>query len=225
MLLSEDPDVVDICTPPGSHLPLIEKAIMQGCHIVVEKPLAMNKPDMAAISRVYADRTQKELQLGVLYNWLFHPRILKLMRYIENGKLGNILYVDIKCLHPADESMIANPRHWCHSMPGGRMGEVLIHPLYLMYRILGELKPGEIHLSKRGNYDWVKWDELSLSLEGRQGFGNIHISFNSPRLEFPIINVYGSKGQLTFNGYNLNLIAVNPQNETGLWGEASIRCA
>ena len=42
LLAVEKPDVVHITTPPQSHFSLGMKALDAGCHLVVEKPLALN---------------------------------------------------------------------------------------------------------------------------------------------------------------------------------------
>jgi predicted dehydrogenase len=221
LLNSEKPTLVDICTPPTSHLPLISQALAAGCHIIIEKPLAMTSEESQKILDLYLSRTNKDIKFGVLYNWLFHPQVLALMQLITNGAVGDILNVEIKCFHPKNESMISNPNHWCHTISGGRFGEVLIHPIYLLYRLLGNLETSDPHLAKRGSYSWVHYDELQVNLKAERGFGNIYISFNSPGLEFPVITVYGTKAQLNFNGRNLNLTIRRPANRTDIFSRGA----
>src|SRR5450631_631440 len=38
-------DVIHIATPPDSHLALARKAAQAGCHLFIEKPLAINAKD------------------------------------------------------------------------------------------------------------------------------------------------------------------------------------
>src|ERR1700680_4174104 len=42
MLSEERLDVIHIATPPQSHLALAKKSAMAGCHVFLEKPLALN---------------------------------------------------------------------------------------------------------------------------------------------------------------------------------------
>jgi predicted dehydrogenase len=218
MLNSEKPTLVDICTPPDSHVSLISEAVKSGCNVIVEKPLVMTFPEIKTIANIFSDHTNRELKLGVGYNWLFHQQFLSLLRQIKKGEIGEILNVEIKVLNPPNDPMISNSKHWCHTMPGGRLGETLIHPVYLLYRLLGDLHPGDLHLAKRGNFAWVQYDELLISMKSTQGMGSIYVSFNSPGHEFPIINVYGTRGQLSLNGHNLNLILFHPSNNDSLVG-------
>jgi predicted dehydrogenase len=216
MLNSTQPALVDICTPPGTHVPLISAALAAGCDIIVEKPLALSLQDTRIISDLYTRRANPDSKLAVLYNWLFHPQVIALIRHVEKGDIGSVLNVQVQCLHPPDEAMISNPQHWCHTLPAGRFGEVLIHPLYLLHRLLGNLHAGEIKVEKRGKLAWVQYDELSVNFQGDQGLGSLYISFNSPALEFPILTVFGTRGRITFNGHNLNLVLLKPANRNNL---------
>jgi predicted dehydrogenase len=170
------------------------------------------------ISSLFLDHNNRELKLGVGYNWLFHQQFLSLLGHIEKGAIGEILHVEIKILNPQNDPMISNAKHWCHTMPGGRLGETLIHPVYLLYRLLGDLNTGDLHLAKRSSFSWVQYDELFISMESNRGLGSIYVSFNSPGHEFPIIDVYGTRGRLLLNGHNLNLILFHPTNNDSLIG-------
>jgi predicted dehydrogenase len=216
LLKSEQPALVDICAPPNTHLSLIDQALAAGCATVIEKPIAMTLEESQKIFDLYLAHKDKGVKLAVIYNWMFQPQFQAMVQKIQSGLIGDILNVEIKCLHPNNEAMISNPNHWCHSIPGGRLGEVLIHPIYLLYRLIGNLQISEIELAKRGPHSWVRYDELSATFKAERGFGNIYISFNSPKSEFPIIAVYGTKGQMIFNGHNMNLIISTPRNSSSI---------
>lgn len=49
MLEEVRPDVVHICTPPASHLALTRAAVDAGCHVYVEKPLALDYQESVAL--------------------------------------------------------------------------------------------------------------------------------------------------------------------------------
>ena len=49
MLEVEKPDVLHITTPPQSHLSLTRQAVAAGCHIFLEKPVALRHCDAEAI--------------------------------------------------------------------------------------------------------------------------------------------------------------------------------
>jgi predicted dehydrogenase len=70
MLERERPDVVHITTPPQSHLPLSRLALDAGCHIYVEKPLALNHSDAKALIGAVASSGRK---MTIGYTYLFDP--------------------------------------------------------------------------------------------------------------------------------------------------------
>src|ERR1035441_7971217 len=45
MLSQEKPDLVDICTPPQTHVRLAVEACRHKCHLLIEKPMALSVED------------------------------------------------------------------------------------------------------------------------------------------------------------------------------------
>ena len=45
LIEKEKPDFVDIVTPTVTHTPLTVKALQMGCHVICEKPIALNEDD------------------------------------------------------------------------------------------------------------------------------------------------------------------------------------
>lgn len=96
MLLSEEIDIVDVCTgglENGSwHYEPAMLAMDHGKHVLVEKPIsndineAREMVEFAAIKNVY---------LGCNLNHYFTPPAEKAMEYLKNGDIGEVVY----CLH------------------------------------------------------------------------------------------------------------------------------
>lgn len=59
-------DVVDICSPTDTHLPIAMAAISAGRHVICEKPLARTGPDADRIVRAAADATVQLLPAHVV---------------------------------------------------------------------------------------------------------------------------------------------------------------
>ncbi len=51
LLAREQLDVIDLCTPPFTHLALIEQALAAGMHVICEKPLVGSLADADAVER------------------------------------------------------------------------------------------------------------------------------------------------------------------------------
>src|SRR5688500_2089369 len=61
-MVSAGVDVIHVLTPPASHAPIALKALELGCHVLVEKPLAVEVEDCGKIA---AAAEEKGLQVCV----------------------------------------------------------------------------------------------------------------------------------------------------------------
>lgn len=90
--LIADPDVqmVDVCTPTHTHLPLSLAAIAGSKHVLSEKPLhTQAAPAFDAAAR--ADARGVRTKLG--FTFRYSPAIRQLKRWIEDGTLGEIFHI------------------------------------------------------------------------------------------------------------------------------------
>lgn len=90
--LIDDPEVemVDVCTPTDTHLPLSLAAIEAGKHVLSEKPLAHDARDAFAAARA-ADAAGVRTKLG--FTFRYSPAVRQLQAWIKDGTLGEIFHV------------------------------------------------------------------------------------------------------------------------------------
>jgi predicted dehydrogenase len=90
--LIDDPDVemVDVCTPTDTHLPLSLAAIAAGKHVLSEKPLAHDAADAFMAARK-ADEAGVRTKLG--FTFRYSPAIRQIRAWIADGTLGEIYHV------------------------------------------------------------------------------------------------------------------------------------
>ena len=82
--------VVDICTPTSTHLPLSLDAIAAGRHVLSEKPLATAAAP-AFEAAAAAARQGVRTKLG--FTFRYSPAIRQIKRWIEDGTLGEIFHI------------------------------------------------------------------------------------------------------------------------------------
>lgn len=191
MLSSEDISILSILTPPSSHAFLAIEAMKHGINVVIEKPLTMTTEEADLIINTLDGRRTK---MTVVHDWLFSKAMAKSLSLIREEAIGEVLNVDVKVVHNVkDDLMASDPNHWCNKSFGGRFGEMLPHPVYVLQSILGDdLQMRSIFVSKRGNTPWLLNDELHTILESEKGFGSLYVSLNAPRRVYAC-NVYGTK--------------------------------
>ncbi len=91
---------MNICTPNGMHAPVAIDASNAGCHVITEKPMAMNPEECQRMIDAAA-KANKKLVTGFQYR--FHPNTQFIKRAADEGQFGNIMFM--KCRAPAP------PRH------------------------------------------------------------------------------------------------------------------
>jgi len=91
VLSSPDIDAVAIVTPVWTHYELAKKALENGKHVFVEKPLT-SKVEQAEDLIELAER--KNLSIMVDHTFLFTGAVRKIRQLIEDGTLGDLYYYD-----------------------------------------------------------------------------------------------------------------------------------
>lgn len=161
MLGAENLDIVDVCTTPESHAPLSILAMEGGCHVLVEKPMAVS---IKEANEMISTSIKNRMSLGVVHNILFSPVIMKAKTLVQKGIIGDVIGVDIK--FPTHKgSRYLSKDHWCHKLPGGIHTEILAHPIYLAQEFLGDLELAGVYASKLSKYEWLTLDELRIILK------------------------------------------------------------
>lgn len=198
MLERENLDMVDVCTSPKAHAILSIQAMDKGCHVLVEKPMALNLEEVDAM---VAAAKENEVKLCVIHNQLFDPVVLKARSMVAEGSIGDLTGIDYKIALPKDSRGLADKNHWYHKLPGGPFGEEIAHAIYIAMAFLGSVEPRVVYTKKLSSHDWVVADELRVILEGHDGLATITSSCNWPKSK-AIIDIFGTKKNLHIDLWN-----------------------
>src|SRR5436190_2406986 len=90
LLEGEPLDFVDICTPPSSHAPLIERALTRGLHVLCEKPLVRSPGELTRVSRLAAETRRV---LHTVHNWHHAPIVRRTAELVRDGAVGRVTHV------------------------------------------------------------------------------------------------------------------------------------
>jgi predicted dehydrogenase len=208
-------DVVDICTPPSTHASFMIQAMEGGVNPICEKPMTMTVKESQSI---VDEKNKTGLKAGVVHNWLFEPTIRKAVSLVNEGALGEIINFEVEALDTKLDSMLANRNHWCHGLVGGRLAEMLPHPIYLVRQFLGkDVSLESLQVSKVGDYEWVNSDELCATYRVGSALGRVYASFNSPR-DAIFVNIYGKKAYLKTDIINSTFVLYT-ERENKRWSK------
>ncbi|HHV44990.1 MAG TPA: Gfo/Idh/MocA family oxidoreductase [Firmicutes bacterium] len=169
MLEKEKLDVVHICTTNDAHSPITVAALESGCHVMCEKPMAINTPEAQAMVEA-AKRTGKKLTIG--YQNRFRPDSQYLKKICDRGDLGDIYYAKALAIRrravPTWGSFLS-----LEKQGGGPLIDIGTHALDLTLWCVNNYEPlyavGSVYhkLNSKENAAnaWGPWDPKEFTVE------------------------------------------------------------
>ncbi|MCX7912042.1 MAG: Gfo/Idh/MocA family oxidoreductase [Dehalococcoidales bacterium] len=191
MLEREKLDIVDICTPPQTHAVLALQAIAAGCHVLMEKPMALRTSECDEMLRL---SREKGVKVGVVHNQLFYPPFVKAREMVARGDIGDLIGMRIFMADPSDE-MIMRKDYWVHRLPGGAIGESAPHAVYRSAVFIGSVKGVEVSARCLLEHPWAPFDYFQIELEGERGTSSITISYPGS-YRASTVDLIGTEGML-----------------------------
>ncbi|RLJ01191.1 MAG: gfo/Idh/MocA family oxidoreductase, partial [Candidatus Aenigmatarchaeota archaeon] len=85
MLEKEELDIVSVATPNSLHMPITVAALQAGCHVLCEKPLALNAQEA---KKMVEKAEEVGRRLMVNFSYRFDPISLALKDQVNKGVLG-----------------------------------------------------------------------------------------------------------------------------------------
>ncbi len=98
--LNLDADIVIIATPDQFHREMSEQYLAAGKNVLCEKPLALTRDDMEAIIAA-SKKSDKKFMVGQICH--FTDAFIKAKKLIDDGKIGEIYYVESEYAHDYDK--------------------------------------------------------------------------------------------------------------------------
>jgi len=185
MIRERRPDVVHILTPPATHPDLAVQAMEAGCHVLVEKPMAVTTAGAERMARV-AEETDR--YLGVCHNYRLVPSFQKGLRLNEAGRLGRVRSVEVFWKTTYTPQARSGASTWIDALPSGVFHEVGPHLVYLALAFAPGLRLSAVVLGS----DEGANDELRALFDSVIGPVTLGISVaTSPVQKF--VRVYGTK--------------------------------
>src|SRR5712691_9642973 len=134
LLAHEEPDFLDVWTPPVLHEEGILQACAHGLHVLCEKPLTFTA---TALQRIMAAATAANVLVFSVHNWKYAPLFQALKRLLNTGVIGTPSYVELTTLR----TQPAGTTGWRldpQVAGGGILLDHCCHAFYLLLFLLGE---------------------------------------------------------------------------------------
>lgn len=199
--LLEDPaiDAVSICSFDNFHADQIVDAFNAGKHVMCEKPVTLNKPDLERVVRAWQD-SGKRISSNLILRQ--SPRFIELRRMVQAGEFGDIFYMEGDYIHQIlwkiTEGWRGNMDFYCVTYGGG------IHLIDLMRWIIGEdvtevSGMGAKKLTKDSSFEYPDTITNLLRFDS-DAMAKTTTTFGPQRRQIHTLNMYGTK--LSFENAN-----------------------
>ena len=204
LLSNYKPDVIHICTPQDSHAYLTVKALEAGCHVLLEKPMALS---VAECREILEARDRTGCQLCLMHNHMFDPIIQKMHLLIRKGEFGKLIFGEVRHFYSVrkmEEEGSDSSCHWVHSLKSGIAGEFLPHSIYLLQSFFGPVRELQLihHRVGRDNGSGLSRNSWALQTSFDDATGRMLIMDYMPYGHF-CIDLYGTQAAAHINMMDL----------------------
>ncbi len=129
-----DVDVVNICTPSGTHAQIALDALSAGKHVLVEKPIALSLTDA---NKMIAAAKSAGRKLGVVLQNRYNPPMQDLKRAVAEGRLGRLFLGSATVRWYRTQEYYEDDWHGTWAMDGGALMNQSIHHIDALQWLMG----------------------------------------------------------------------------------------
>lgn len=198
-------DVVNIATPNGYHCDYALKLLESGYHVVIEKPMGLNKAECEA---VIFKSLQMSKQVFVVKQNRYSPPSKWMKEVVSSGIIGDVLTVQVNCYWNRDDRYY-KLGGWKGSLKldGGTLFTQFSHFVDIMYWVFGDIKNIKAIFADFNHMETTEFEDTGLVnfefVNGGLGCINFSTSVWDTNMESSI-TVVGSKGSFKVGGQYMN---------------------
>jgi len=199
-------DVAVICTPNGLHAAHSILSLQAGCHVLCEKPMAINSSDCLAMIQE-AEKAGK--RLFVVKQNRFNPPVVAVKKLLDEKKLGNIYSIQLNCFWNRDAKYYENSWKGTLTLDGGTLFTQFSHFIDLLYWLIGDVKQVKTFKKNFAHQNIIEFEDTGVViLEFENGvMGAINYTVNSFQKNMEgSLTIFGEKGTVKIGGQYLNVL-------------------
>jgi UDP-N-acetyl-2-amino-2-deoxyglucuronate dehydrogenase len=199
------PDVVSICTPNNFHAPQAIAALEAGCHVLVEKPMALSKADCEEV--IYKSLQAGKLVFCVMQN-RYSPPSVWLKDIISRKLLGEIYHVQINCFWNRDQRYYkAGGWKGKAETDGGTLFTQFSHFIDIMFWLFGDIQDIQARFYDFNHSHLTEFEDSGVAqfrfTKGGTGSLNFTTSVFDTNLESSM-TIIGENGSVKVGGQYMN---------------------
>ncbi len=207
MLEKEKPELAAVATESGKHAAIALDCIKAGCHLIIEKPIALSLADADAV--IHAAR-ERGVRVCASHQNRFNKSVQKIREAVENKRFGRMFYgtAHIRwCRDREYYSRAAWRGTW--EQDGGALMNQCIHNIDLLRWMMGDEAEEVIGITDRLNHPYIEAEDLGIALvkfkNGSYGIIEGTTDLYPKNLE-ETLYLFGEKGTVKAGGQSVNRI-------------------
>ncbi len=203
-------DVVCVCTPNGLHAVQSKWVLLSGRHVVVEKPMGLNKAECETV--IHTALNVGKQVFCVMQN-RYTPAAQWLKKLIENDTLGRIDFIQLNCFWNRDNRYYTpngKPHPWkgTLSLDGGTLFTQFSHFIDTLFWVFGDIEDISAAMQNFAHHDTIEFEDTGVVLfrlvnGGGIGSLNYCTAVWGKNMESSI-SVIGSRGSIKISGQYMN---------------------
>ncbi|TGB01138.1 Gfo/Idh/MocA family protein [Halobacillus salinus] len=204
LILDSEVDMIIISVISGLHADIAKEALIEGKHIIIEKPLALSIREADEIIQLSETSKSKVL---VCHQLRYRPLISKIKEILDSGDLGVPLMgsVSARINRSAD---YYNAARWRGSWKedGGMLVNQGIHIIDILVWLLGDIETVYGEISKRQSSVEKETEDIAAGIIhfSNQAKGVIDVNtITQPRNQGYSISLFCEKGSIIIGGSSL----------------------
>jgi len=215
LMAKADVDIVDICTPPDSHMATIVAACDLGIpYVICEKPLVRTEQEYAAVARARARSGSRVVSIN---NWAYSQMNRAVLHALQTGMIGRPVRIDLHIGRPdiALGSDGWNPRWRSDPLHAGG-GILMDHGWHQFYLMMGWMdQPLETVSARMRTVDKRHHgveDEAEVELQFARGVARLELRWTAQgRTNGGIIQ--GERGSISIFDDHIKIHTIAQQHE------------
>lgn len=207
MLDKEKPELVAIATESGKHAAIALDCIAVGCHVIIEKPIALSIADADAIIKA---GKEKGVLVCANHQNRFNKSIQEIRKAVEKNRFGRLLYGTAH-IRWARNREYYDRAAWrgTWEQDGGALMNQCIHDIDLLRWMMGDEIDTVYGMTDRLIHPYIEAEDLGIALiKFKNGsYGIIEGTTDVfPRNLEETLYIFGEKGTVKAGGEAVNII-------------------
>lgn len=204
LLTADAADAIVVATPTMTHASLGHAVFGAGCHLVMEKPIAMSTQAAQALVAAQPDG----VRAAVMLNQRYHPAYRAIKEILQSQQLGSIVRFNWLMTTWYRPDVYFQVSTWRGTWPGEGGGALLnqcIHNLDVLQWWLG-LPDSVVAEARFGKYHSIDVeDEVTALLNYDNGMTGVVVASTGEAPGVNRLDIVGDQGTLSFDGQQLTL--------------------